>query len=101
MTVLKFSDQAKEDLKNLAAYTLNTWGEDQLQKYREQLKSAFVQLSEMPKSGRPRDDIRSGYRSLPVAEHVIFYRLESNGDVQIIAIPHSKRDPSQHMTETS
>ncbi|WP_028878735.1 type II toxin-antitoxin system RelE/ParE family toxin [Terasakiella pusilla] len=96
MLALKLSAKAKQDLAAMAVHTRKTWGETQLKTYRQQLKSALTQLTTMPHMGRPRDDIREGYRSLPIGEHLIFYKI-ANDAVLIIAIPHAKRDTMHHL----
>ena len=95
---MKLTQQARKDLVTLSQYTRKEWGENQLALYREQLKIAFNQLLELPRSVKNRDDVRKGYRCLPVGQHVIFYRL-SREAIEIIAIPHSKSDPSRHITD--
>jgi toxin ParE1/3/4 len=52
---------------------------------------ACVTLSEWPESGRPRDDVLSGLRSVVVVCYVVFYRLTSDA-VQIVRLLHGSRD---------
>jgi toxin ParE1/3/4 len=48
-------------------------------------------LGEMPYAGRRRDEIRPGYRSFPVGEYLIFYRVMEPG-VQIMHVVHGRMD---------
>jgi toxin ParE1/3/4 len=45
----------------------------------------------MPYAGRQRDEIRPGYRSFPVGEYLIFYRVMNPG-AQIVHIVHGRMD---------
>ena len=51
----------------------------------------FRLLGDMPYAGRPRDEIRPGYRSLPVGEYLIFYRVVGPG-VSIMHVVHGRMD---------
>jgi toxin ParE1/3/4 len=51
----------------------------------------FKLLGENPYAGRSRDELRPGYRSFPVGQYVVFYRL-SESRVQIMHVLHAKRD---------
>lgn len=51
----------------------------------------FEILGENPRAGRRRDDLRRGYRSFPVGNYLIFYRIGRPG-VRIMSIIHGRRD---------
>ena len=51
----------------------------------------FRLLGDFPQAGRRRDQLRSGYRSFPVGEYLIFYRITEPG-VQIMHVVHGRRD---------
>ena len=51
----------------------------------------FELLGDNPRAGRRRDDLRHGYRSFPVGQYVVFYRIAEPG-VQIMHVLHGKRD---------
>ena len=48
------------------------------------------------KSGKVRDEIRRGYRSLPVENHVVFYRV-SDKDIEIVRILHQRMEVNQRV----
>ena len=51
----------------------------------------FLTLARLPYMGRSREkDFGPGYRSLPVGEYVIVYRVE-NEDVLVLRIVHGRR----------
>jgi toxin ParE1/3/4 len=51
----------------------------------------FELLGANPRAGRRRDELRPGYRSFPVGEYLIFYRITEPG-VCIMHVLHGRRD---------
>lgn len=58
----------------------------------DSITDRFFLLADHPYIGRRRDqDLRSGLRSFPIGEYVIFYRIEGE-DVLILHLAHGRRD---------
>jgi toxin ParE1/3/4 len=56
------------------------------------LLTHYFELSgENPRAGRRRDELRPDYRSFPVGEYLIFYRITEPG-VRIMHVMHRRRD---------
>ncbi len=91
MTAYRLTPRALRDLDAIADYTLATWGERQTAKYLSELEQRFRWLAQNPKAGRPRNDVRDGFRSYPHGAHVIFY-VADNAGIAIIGIPHGAMD---------
>jgi len=51
----------------------------------------FRTLGTNPYAGRRRDELRPGYRSFPVGEYLILYRVAKPG-VNILHVVHGRRD---------
>jgi toxin ParE1/3/4 len=51
----------------------------------------FYLLSEYPRIGRSRDDLRPGLRSFAVGDYVIVYTIEDE-DVKILYVFHGRQD---------
>ena len=51
----------------------------------------FKLLGDNPHVGRRRDELRSGYRSFPVGEYLIFYRIEDPG-ILVLTVVHGRRN---------
>jgi len=51
----------------------------------------FQLLRNNPRAGRRRDELRRGYRSFPVGEYLILYRIMEPG-VCIMHVVHARRD---------
>lgn len=87
----RLTPRALNDLDDIADFTIETWGIDQLEKYLRQLNDRFEWLAENPLLGRIRDDIHPGYRSFPEGSHVVFYIIQGE-HVDVIGIPHKSMD---------
>jgi hypothetical protein len=55
------------------------------------LRGAFTVLSEYPRMGRSRDDLRPGLRSFAVGQYVIVYAIEEE-NVLILHVFHGRQD---------
>jgi len=62
------------------------------------LVSRFTWLSENPKIGKSREDIKAGYYCFPEGSHIIFYIITSYG-IDIIGIPHQNMDLVNHFEQ--
>jgi toxin ParE1/3/4 len=51
----------------------------------------FHLLSQYPRMGRSRDDLRPSLRSFPVGQYVIIYTIEDE-DVEILRVFHGRQD---------
>ena len=62
------------------------------------LTDHFKLLSDFREAGRKRDNLRPGYRSFPVGEYLIFYRIASPG-VRIMHVIHGRMDLTHYPFE--
>ena len=92
MATFTLREAAKRDLKRIAVYTAQRWGAEQRNRYLTQIDAAFHQLAHNPETGTRCDYIREGYRKFPVSSHVIFYKVDNDGAVEIIRILHKRMD---------
>lgn len=88
---IRFSPRARRDLDDIWGYSIRIWGAAQAEHYLRQVFAAARTIAENPMAGRNCDEIRPGYRKLPVGVHVIFYRLEQGKPV-IMRILHGHMD---------
>ena len=70
-------------------YSLEQWGEQQAERYIDDLTEAFGFLAESPKAGMVCENIHTGYRKHPVISHVIDYR-ETDYGVEVIRVLHDR-----------
>lgn len=86
------SPQAESDLDDIWFYLVSETGNvDLADRVVDSIASRLFLIANYPRIGRPRDDIRTGLRSLTVGGYVVFYRID-NEDVVILRILHGKRD---------
>jgi toxin ParE1/3/4 len=72
---------AEADLAEIRTYTEEAWGETQWLAYFGDILEAFERIAVFPQSGRARDAISPGLRSVRCREHVIFYLPDVGGVV--------------------
>ncbi len=86
----RLSRHARQELLEIWQYIAGD-NEPAADRFIDLLVHHFQVLGRNPYAGRIRDDLRKGYRSFPVGQYVIFYRVQSPG-VQIMHIIHGRRD---------
>lgn len=91
----RLSPEAERDLENIWVYTYENWGISQANKYIDKFSAAFDQLANNPQLGTKCDHIRKDYRRMPIARHVIYYRLTEYG-ISVIRILHERMFPLRH-----
>ena len=88
--------KAYEDLKGIAIYTQKNWGKNQCVIYLKMMDNAFNELSNNPRIGKKIDDIRKGYYKYVIGKHLIFYRMVSKNDIEIVRILYQRMDIESH-----
>jgi toxin ParE1/3/4 len=88
---VNFSPEAWDDLEDIALYSELTWGEEQKDHYLAALDRALLRLGDFPQLGRVRDDLRPGYRSLHIEQHVAIYEVLPT-EVYVLRILHGRMD---------
>ncbi len=86
------SRQAIEDLTEIWMYTCSTWSDIQADKYYELLTGAFVTISNNPDLGKSYDDVSIGLLGIRVGQHLIFYRMSKENQIQILRVLHVRMD---------
>ncbi len=84
--------KAHADLVAIGQFTAQEWGIARRNKYLKQLDNCFLQISKNPESGFACDFIANGYRKFPIASHLIFYKQNSEGIIEIIRVLHQMMD---------
>jgi toxin ParE1/3/4 len=95
---LRINPEAREDIRDILQYTLQTWGRAQRDKYQAAILDAMQRLREYPAIGEERDDLGRPYRRLVVEQHVIYYRIEGKA-VRVIRVVHTRRDAPRELSE--
>ncbi len=84
------TNQAKSDLKLIAAYAQRKWGKEQRRIYLRQLDDAFHLLAASSDLGTICDYIKVGYQKFPISSHLIFYRAVSSKKIEIVRVLHKR-----------
>jgi toxin ParE1/3/4 len=79
MATVSLSRSAKADLLSIGAYTRQTWGVAQAERYLNSLEHCADLLAGNPSLGRPCEWIRPGLRRFEKGRHVLFYRCQGEG----------------------
>lgn len=92
MSGFDLTRSALADLKSIARFTQSRWGVRQRNAYLKEMDQVFRVLVKNPDMGRTCDDVRQGYRKLPHAGHVIYYKQTADGLLLIVRILHAAMD---------
>ena len=97
MAKYDITKEATEDLYKIWAYTVDTWSEDQADKYYALLEAGMNEVADAPhRIGKPYDEIYPGLRAYHVRRHMLFYTIQANGRAQIVRILHERMDYTSH-----
>ncbi len=99
MGTFQLTNQAKFDLKSIAAYTQRKWGKEQRRIYLKQFDDTFHLLANTPDIGITCDYIKPGYRKFPVTSHVVFYHSISEFKIEVVRVLHKRMDPKPHLNK--
>ena len=78
---------AEIDLEDIWLYSFEQWNEEQADRYYDQILDGIEQLIDNPEMGKSRATIRSGYRSIQVKSHIIYYRIDDD-TIHVIRVLH-------------
>jgi plasmid stabilization system protein ParE len=88
----QFTPQAEEDLKQIARYTLKTWGKKQSLKYAEILETCFEKISNRTAIARVFSKNYPQVKFTRCEHHYVFYLDFENRPPCIIAVLHEAMD---------
>ena len=91
------SAKAQADLGQIWDYTLKKWDQDQAESYIRDIQNAISGLVAGTKTSQPIDDIRPGYKKAAVGSHLLFFKIEDTGIINIVRILHQRMDTEQHL----
>ncbi|CAA9201800.1 Toxin ParE1 [Flavobacterium bizetiae] len=92
MAKYHLTNKAVEDLTNIWDYTYDEWSENQADKYYNLLLSSCQEIAENPNLGKKYDNVTEKLLGFKSNQHIIFYQIISNTEVEIIRILHGRMD---------
>ena len=91
--LFNITPRAKEDLRKIWNYSVETWNEEQANLYVRKLYDRFSWLAARPQLGKHRQDIAQGYYCFSQGRHLVFYLICKQGEgIDIIGIVHKEMD---------
>ncbi|MEA2527471.1 MAG: toxin ParE1/3/4 [Thermomicrobiales bacterium] len=90
-TPAPLTPEERADYTAILLYTLEAWGEQQMDAYSAHLEEAFRTINRKPGIGKVRDELRPGLRSDQVKHHVIYYHVAASA-VTVVRILRERMD---------
>ncbi|MBV4367676.1 type II toxin-antitoxin system RelE/ParE family toxin [Erwinia phyllosphaerae] len=91
MARIVFTDDAREDLREIKDYSIRTWGKAIAKNYLLSLQVALKLLAENPGIGHDeQENLWPEVFSFPCASHMIYYTAIKGGVLVIAVIPQSR-----------
>ena len=92
MPKFHLTNKAVEDLSKIWEYTFEVWSQDQADRYYYDLLSDCQTLAENQFAGRNYIEIKKEIFGFKSGQHIIFYNITNEYEIEIIRFLHSKMD---------
>ena len=86
------TNKAVDDLATIWDYTYDEWSENQADKYYLLLLNSCQEIADNPSLGKKYDNVTEKLLGFKSNQHIIFYQIISNKEVEIIRILHVRMD---------
>jgi toxin ParE1/3/4 len=87
-----FTNKAVEDLSDIWNYTFDMWSEKQADLYYDMLIEFCREIAENPTLGKNYEEVSESLYGFIANKHVIFYRIISGSEIEIVRILHGSMD---------
>ena len=88
----RISQKTIEDLNEIWLYTFKNWSLEQADRYYSLIVEEIEYIGEHFEAGKSMDHVKVGYKSSKVKSHLIFYKKNVDGIIEIIRILHQRMD---------
>ncbi len=92
MSSYLLTEKAIKDLTEIWNYTVDTWSENQADKYYKELVNFCQTLSEKPQNSRSYSQLIPSLKGVKINRHIVFYREISETVIEIERILHEQMD---------
>lgn len=99
MAKYKLTNKAVEDLSKIWDYTYEVWSENQAGKYYFELLEDCQVLSENQNLAKNYTEINDDIYGYKSGQHIIFFRIMSENEIEIIRFLHSRMDLKNRIQE--
>jgi toxin ParE1/3/4 len=86
------TNEAVQDLSNIWFYTVDTWSEEQADRYYEMLLNSCSNIADNPNVGKNYPKINKDLFGFRVNRHIIFYRVITPIKIEVTRILHEQMD---------
>ena len=93
--IVKLRARARADLREIAAYTAERYGEPAAAEYLRAIDAALLRLCDYPEIGEAYPE-RPGLRSYPAGRHRAYYRVEAQ-TIVVARVLHKAMDAGRHL----
>lgn len=98
MAKYHISNKAVDDLSSIWEYTLVTWSESQADVYYQELIDTFNDIAKRPCFlDKEYVEIHTGLFCRKCNKHLVFYKLDDIGEVEIVRILHERMDITRRL----
>lgn len=98
MSNYHLTNQAVQDLSDIWLYTVETWSEEQADRYYKMLLKSCSNIANNPKSRNNYGKIAKELFGFRANRHIIFYRVITPPQVEITRILHERMDLKNRLT---
>ncbi|WP_269225853.1 type II toxin-antitoxin system RelE/ParE family toxin [Flavobacterium eburneipallidum] len=99
MPKYRLTNKAVEDLSKIWDYTFEIWSEEQADKYYYELLANCQKLAENQFLGRSYTEINNEIQGFKSGQHIIFYSIVNEDEIEIIRFLHSRMDLKNKIQE--
>ena len=99
MANYELTNKAVADLNGIWEYTLETWSENQADKYYDMLLDFCQDIADNPELEKNYDGIKLELFGIKANRHVIFYRKRIDQPIEITRILHERMDFKNRIIE--
>ncbi len=97
MAKYHFTNKALNDIEEIWDYTIVEWSKNQAEKYYTLIIDSCKELAKNPKLGKSYPILSLDIMGYSCGKHIIFYRMISNNDIEIVRILHGMMDLKSKM----
>ena len=97
MAKFYLTNKAVEDLGEIWNYTVQTWSENQAEIYYSLLIDSCQELANKSSLGKSYDVVEKNILGFKAGQHVIFYRIVTEKEIEVVRILHGMMDMKNHL----
>jgi toxin ParE1/3/4 len=95
----KLSSKAQSDLINIWEFTLYNWLLEQADRYYNLIIDKINDICQKPDLGKNYNHVRKDYWGINIKSHIIFYKIDNQGMIEVIRILHQRMDLQRRINE--